>query len=177
MLNTAVPVLGLAAYSGTGKTALLTKLIPLLKTAGLRVAAIKHAHHDVDVDQPGKDSYEIRKAGADQVLLATSRRWALMVEAETVREPDLQTLLDRLDRSRIDLVLVEGFRHLSFPKIELHRPTLGKPLLFPHDPSIIALATDADLSAATGLPLLDINRPEKIRDFVLQWLDGRKDLP
>jgi len=164
------PVIGFAAFSGTGKTALLTRLIPLLKSSGLHLAVIKHAHHKVDVDHPGKDSFLLRKAGAGQVLLASSRRWALMVEEEAETEPELEVLLGRLDASRLDLVLVEGFRHLHFPKIELHRPSLGKPLLFPDDPSIIAFATDAEPPADVRLPCLNLNDPAMIRDFILRWL-------
>ena len=170
MITAAVPILGFAAYSGTGKTSLLIKLIPLLKAEGLRVGVIKHAHHKVDVDKPGKDSYELRKAGAGQVLLATAQRWALMVEEEVVGDPDLQTMLNRLDCSSLELILVEGFRHVPFPKIELHRPSLGKPLLFPLDSSIIAVATDGKLSQITEMPLLDLNDPVAIRDFVLLYV-------
>jgi molybdopterin-guanine dinucleotide biosynthesis protein MobB len=142
----------------------------LLKSAGLRLGVIKHAHHKVDVDHPGKDSYRLRKAGAGQVLLASSRRWALMVDEESESEPDLHTLLNRLDASHLDLVLVEGFRHLCFPKIELHRRALGKPLLFPDDSSIIALVTDAEAPAGVRLPCLNLNDPLMIRDFILRWL-------
>jgi molybdopterin-guanine dinucleotide biosynthesis protein MobB len=165
-----IPVIGFAAFSGTGKTTLLVKLIPLLKAAGLRLGLIKHAHHRVDVDQPGKDSFRLRKAGAAQVLLASSRRWALMVEEEFETEPTLTVLLERLDVTRLDLVLVEGFRYLHYPKIELHRPVLGKPLLFPDDPSIIALATDAQTPQAIQIPCLDLNDPMMIRDFILRWV-------
>jgi len=168
MVESRVPVLGFAAYSGTGKTTLLTELIPLLKVKGLRVGVIKHAHHKVEIDKPGKDSYELRRAGAGQVLLATAQRWALMVEEDAGGDPDLQRMLDRLDATVLDLILVEGFRHVPFPKIELHRPALGKPLLFPQDSSIIAVAADAELPADTVLPLLDINDPGAIRDFILQ---------
>lgn len=167
MLNQArVPVLGFAAYSGAGKTTLLVKLLALFQARGLRVGVIKHAHHDFDVDHPGKDSYELRKAGAGRVLVASRRRWALMVENEPPAEPRLDDLLGRLDQSVLDLVLVEGFRHETFPKIELHRPSLGHPALYTDDASIIAVACDAPLPVATRLPVLDINRPEQIADFI-----------
>ncbi|MES9946886.1 MAG: molybdopterin-guanine dinucleotide biosynthesis protein MobB [Candidatus Thiodiazotropha sp.] len=161
-----VPLLGFAAYSGTGKTTLLKQLIPLLREAGLRLGVIKHAHHQVEVDQPGKDSYELRKAGAARVLLASSRHWALMVDESQEREPELPELLTRLDCSVVDLVLVEGFRDLEFPKIELHRSALGKPLLFPADSSIIAIASDNGIGEATDLPQLDLNDPAAIADFI-----------
>jgi molybdopterin-guanine dinucleotide biosynthesis adapter protein len=168
MLECDVPVLGFAAYSGCGKTTLLKKLIPLFKQRELRVGVIKHAHHRVEFDRPGKDSYELRKAGAGQVLLATAQRWALMVEEDAGVDPDLQTMLRRLDTGSLDLIFVEGFRHVRFPKIELHRPALGKPLLHPDDGSIIAIATDVALNRPTDLPILDINNPFEIRDFILQ---------
>ena len=171
-MQSKMPVLGFAAFSGTGKTTLLVKLIPLLKTAGLHLGVIKHAHHKVDVDHPGKDSYRLRQAGAGQVLLASSRRWALMVEEEIEKEPDLQDLLNRLDVTGLDLILVEGFRHLSFPKIELHRPALGKPLLFPDDPAIIALAIDTEPPTGLEIPCLNLNDPVMIRDFILRWING-----
>ncbi|RLJ21229.1 molybdopterin-guanine dinucleotide biosynthesis protein B [bacterium endosymbiont of Escarpia laminata] len=167
MIQAAVPVLGFAAYSGTGKTTLLTRLIPLLKAEGIRIGVIKHAHHKVDVDKPGKDSYELRKAGAGQVLLATAQRWALMVEEEIEGDPDLQTMLDRLDASQLDLILVEGFRHVRFPKIELHRPVMGRPLLCLEDSSIVAVASDEPLPVSLTLPQLDINDVPAIRDFIL----------
>ena len=169
MLNQArVPVLGFAAYSGVGKTTLLVKLLALFQARGRRVGVIKHAHHDFDVDHPGKDSYELRKAGAGQVLVASRRRWALMVESAPPAEPRLDDLLGRLDQSVLDLVLVEGFRHEAFPKIELHRPGLGHPVLFTVDISIIAVASDAPLPVATRLPVLDINRPEQIVNFITE---------
>ncbi|MBT2969285.1 MAG: molybdopterin-guanine dinucleotide biosynthesis protein B [gamma proteobacterium symbiont of Ctena orbiculata] len=164
-----LPLLGFAAYSGTGKTTLLKQLIPLLKESGLQLGVIKHAHHQVEVDQPGKDSYELRKAGAGQVLLASSRHWALMVDEAQEREPVLPELLQRLDDSRLDLVLVEGFRHLTFPKIELHRGSLNKPLLFPADSSIIAVASDSSLDRETELPLLDLNDPPEIAEFIQDY--------
>ena len=137
-----VPVLGFAAYSGTGKTTLLVKLIPLLIERGIRVALIKHAHHDCDIDIPGKDSYELRKAGAGQVLIASDKRQALLTEAAVTEDPGLEDLVNRLDLTGVDLVLVEGFRHAAFPKIELRKPSLNKNLIFPDDQDVIAVATD-----------------------------------
>ncbi len=164
-----IPVLGFAAFSGTGKTTLLKRLIPLLRERGRRPGLIKHAHHRVEFDQPGKDSYELRKAGAEQVLLASANRWALMVERLDEREPALPELLARMDLTSLDLVLVEGFRHLAFPKIELHRPSLGKPLLCEQDDSIIAVVSDEPISLARELPLLDLNNPDAIASFIDSW--------
>ncbi|HKQ31460.1 MAG TPA: molybdopterin-guanine dinucleotide biosynthesis protein B, partial [Burkholderiales bacterium] len=141
-----VPLLGIAAYSGTGKTTLLRQLLPLLRAHGLRVAIVKHAHHSFDTDIPGKDSYELRKAGATQMLVASRHRWALVAETGDDAEPNLEKLLSRLDHTNLDLVLVEGFKSERFRKIELHRPSLGNPLLHPLDQSIIAIATDAPLT-------------------------------
>lgn len=165
----AKPVLGFAAWSGTGKTTLLVKLLPLLKQRGIRVAMIKHAHHDFDIDQPGKDSYELRKAGADQVLIASSQRRALITETPAGGDPDLWELVASLDLENTDLVLVEGFRHVAFPKIELHRPSNRKELLYPPDHSIIAVASDQPVDTA-ALPLLDINDPHEIMEFIEHWL-------
>jgi molybdopterin-guanine dinucleotide biosynthesis protein MobB len=161
-----IPVIGFAAFSGTGKTTLLKRLIPLLRERGRRPGLIKHAHHRVEFDQPGKDSYELRKAGAEQVLLASVNRWALMVERMDESEPELPELLARMDLSTLDLVLVEGFRHLAFPKIELHRPSLGKPLLSEQDDSIVAIASDEPVSPGKVIPLLDLNEPLSIADFI-----------
>lgn len=172
MIQTSKPVLGFAAFSGTGKTTLLTQLIPLLKAKGVRIGMIKHAHHNFDIDTPGKDSYELRKAGAGQMLIASQRRWALMVETPAQQgDPELNELLQQLDQSKLDLVLVEGFKHVDFPKIELHRPALGKALLFHADKSIIAVATDRCETISTGLPVLDLNNPAMIADFILQYID------
>ncbi len=165
-----LPVIGFAAWSGTGKTTLLTRLIPWLRARNLRVALIKHAHHDFDIDHPGKDSYALRQAGAGQVLIASRRRFAWMMEYEQETEPVLETLVSRLDASRLDLVLVEGFRHVRFPKIELHRVALGRPLLFPDDDSIVAVACDAPSSIAAPIPVLDLNDPPAIGGFVLERL-------
>ena len=164
-----VPVLGFAAYSGTGKTTLLVRLIPLLKQQGVRVAMVKHAHHEFDIDIPGKDSYELRKAGADQVLVASDRRRALVREMATPAEPRLEELVKKLDLDEVDLVLVEGFRHMPFPKIELHRPSLQKGLIFPNDANVIAVAAD-EVIDTHGLLLLDINQPEHLVKFICEWM-------
>jgi molybdopterin-guanine dinucleotide biosynthesis protein MobB len=163
------PVLGFAAFSGTGKTTLLEKLIPQLTEQGIRIGMIKHAHHEFDIDKPGKDSYRLRKAGAQQMLIASSKRQALMTENATPREPRLDDLVMRLDLDNIDLVLVEGFRHEPFPRIELHRKALGKTLLHPDDPGIIAVASD-HLSDCGDLPALDINDTAAIAAFIVTWL-------
>jgi molybdopterin-guanine dinucleotide biosynthesis protein MobB len=163
-----IPVLGFAAYSGSGKTTLLKQLIPLLRSRGLRVGVIKHAHHDFEIDTPGKDSFELRKAGANEMLVASSRRWALMVDTESDRDPVLHDMLARLDLSNLDLVLVEGFKHEAFPKIELHRPSIGRALIFPDDQSVIALATDGELSQPTTLPVLDLNDVNAVCEFILR---------
>ena len=158
--------MGFSAYSGTGKTTLLKQLLPLLKESGLRVGMIKHTHHRFEVDQPGKDSYELRKAGAAEMLVASGRRWALMVDTEGEGDPELQSLIDRLDQTNLDLILVEGFRHEPIPKIELHRPSLGKPLIFPGDPFVIAVAADGTLPCSSDIPLLDLNDAASIARFI-----------
>jgi molybdopterin-guanine dinucleotide biosynthesis protein MobB len=163
------PMLGFAAFSGTGKTTLLVRLIPFLEQRGIQVALIKHAHHDFDIDKPGKDSYELRKAGARQVLVASDRRSALVTEYAEPREPRLEDLIAQLALDEVDLVLVEGFRHLPFPKIELHRPSLRLPLLFHEDDSIIAVATDSDMGV-DALPHLDLNNIAMIGEFILGWM-------
>jgi molybdopterin-guanine dinucleotide biosynthesis protein B len=168
--NARVPLLGIAAWSGTGKTTLLRELLPRLRARGLRVGAIKHAHHSFDIDVPGKDSYELRKAGAAQVLVASRSRWAFVREREADDEPRLDELLLHLDQDALDLVVVEGFKHEPLPKIELHRPSLGRPLLCPDDPTIIAVATDAPLAADLKIPVINLNDPDQICDFILRHL-------
>jgi molybdopterin-guanine dinucleotide biosynthesis protein MobB len=167
----AIPVVGFAAWSGTGKTTLLRQLIPWFSARGLRVGLIKSSHHDFEIDVPGKDSYELRRAGASQVLLASPRRTALILEEQRESPPQLSALLARLDTDRLDLVLVEGLRDVAFPKVELHRPALGKPLFYPGDPHIIAFATDRPLAQPVPIPVLDLNDPAAIGDFVLKHLN------
>jgi len=173
MNPTTLPLLGFAAWSGTGKTTLLTQLIPLLGAEGIRVAVVKHAHHNFDIDHPGKDSYELRHAGARQVLIASRRRLALMLDNPPgqYEEPTLPDLLARLDPAYADLILVEGFKQQAFPKIELYRPALGQPLLFPTNPTVIAIATDQpDGLPANAPPILPLNEPAAIAEFIRTWL-------
>ncbi|NIM29377.1 MAG: molybdopterin-guanine dinucleotide biosynthesis protein B [Gammaproteobacteria bacterium] len=164
--NAHLPIVGIAAWSGTGKTTLLKELLPLLGARGLRVGVVKHAHHSFEVDYPGKDSYELRKSGAAQMLIASRSRWALVVEQERGREPRLDEVLLELDQGALDLILVEGFKEEAFPKIELHRPSLGYPLLFRDDKAIVAVATDAPLEDTGDLPQLDLNSPADIAAFI-----------
>ncbi len=174
--NARVTVVGLAAFSGTGKTTLLTRLIPLLRARGLRVGVVKHAHHSFEIDKRGKDSHELRQAGANPVLIGSRHRWALMMETPGQDEPVLDDLLARLDQDVLDLVLVEGFKHEEFPKIELHRPSVGKPLLYPEDPSVMAIATDGALANPAPGPILDLNRPEQIAAFIVDHVSPTPDV-
>jgi molybdopterin-guanine dinucleotide biosynthesis adapter protein len=162
------PVLGFAAFSGVGKTTLLLKLLPLLCERGLCVGMIKHAHHSFEIDKPGKDSFELRKAGAQQMLVTSSQRWALMVERECEQEPKLDEHIAHLDHATLDLILVEGFKHGRFPKIELHRPALCKPLLFPEDEFIVAVASDSPLILPDHIVNLDLNDELRIAKFVCE---------
>jgi molybdopterin-guanine dinucleotide biosynthesis protein B len=166
MHNLKVPVLGFVAASGTGKTTLLTQLIPILKQNGLRIGLIKHSHHDFEIDRPGKDSFRLRVAGASPVMLVSRYRRAMITEFVQEQEPRLEDQLKQFDRSAVDLILVEGFRAEKFPKIELYRSSLAQPLIYPNDPDIIAIATDEALETPPHLMKLDLNRPEMIAEFI-----------
>jgi len=161
-------MVGFLAYSGTGKTTLLIKLISILSSRGIRIGMIKHAHHEFDIDQPGKDSYKLRKAGASQMLIGSNNRWALMVDAEKDEEFSLNDHIQRMDQDNLDLILVEGFKLEDIPKIELVRPSLGYELFFTKDINVIAVATDEPLPITTDLPILDINNPDEITSFILE---------
>ena len=159
-------VIGLAGWSGAGKTTLLTRVIPQLQKRGLRVSVIKHAHHAFDVDVPGKDSWKHREAGAAEVLVSSSQRWALMHELRGAAEPPFEDQLKRL--SPCDIVIVEGFKHAAIPKLEVWRRVTGEPLLHPNDPHIVAVASDTKVD--TRLPLLDLNDDASIGSFILAHL-------
>jgi molybdopterin-guanine dinucleotide biosynthesis adapter protein len=157
-------VVGLAGWSGAGKTTLLTRLIPHFTAAGLRVSVIKHAHHQFDVDVPGKDSWRHREAGAAEVLVSSANRWALMHELRGAAEPHLAQLLEKL--SPADLVVVEGFKREPHRKIEVHRAANEKPLLFPDDPGIVGIATDA--AVETRLPTVHLDDIPAVAELLLR---------
>ena len=162
-----VPLLGFAAFSGTGKTTLIEQLIPLLIEQGLRIALVKHSHHDIEMDKPGKDSYRLRKAGASQVVLAGTHRSICFHEHQQAHDSQLSEQLALLNTDCLDLVLVEGYRDQAFPKIELHRSVLDKPFLYPNDPDIIALVCDLYIEAV-NLPLFDFTQLQSMVSFILQ---------
>ncbi|MEZ9524640.1 molybdopterin-guanine dinucleotide biosynthesis protein B [Enterovibrio norvegicus] len=177
--NRLKPVIGFAGYSGSGKTTLLEGVIPLLKQSGLRVGLLKHSHHNIEPDSPRKDSYRLRYAGSDQLLLATSSRHMLFFEYhdDKDREPELKECLAQLDLNKLDIVLVEGFRDTSLTKIEVHRPSHQKPLLCEHDDDIIAIATDSayPLPVSNDIPQIDINSHEAVAGFIKHWLNTATD--
>ncbi len=157
-------VFGFAGYSGSGKTTLIEQLIPLFIEKGLKVSLIKHTHHDFSIDQPGKDSYRHRNAGCSEVMVTSQYRWALVHELRDEPEPGLNEQLARL--SPCDLVLVESFKNETIAKLEVHRTAIGKPLLFPQDPNIVAIASDFPLE--TSLPQFRLDLPGTIAEFILQ---------
>jgi len=158
-------IFGLAGWSGSGKTTLVARLLPALIRRGVSVSTVKHAHHEFDIDQPGKDSYQHREAGAREVMISSSARWALMHEHRGAAEPALADLLRHM--SPVDLVIVEGFKRESFPKLEVYRPSVGKPLLYPDDPDIVALASDVRLPHLP-LPFLPLANGDAIAAFIIE---------
>ncbi len=178
MIRYPLPILGFCAYSGTGKTTLLTQLIPLIKSRGLRIGMVKHAHHSFEVDHAGKDSFKLRASGADQMLVASRNRITWIRETpERGQEPTLGDILDNLDPGCLDLVLVEGFKRAPIPKIELYRHELSKPLIHPRDPNVIAVATDSPRTKLVGdVRRLDLNRPDEIAEFIEERLLDRDGL-
>jgi molybdopterin-guanine dinucleotide biosynthesis protein B len=159
----AMRIIGLAGWSGSGKTTLVTKVIPVLVRRGLKVATVKHAHHEFDTDQPGKDSWLHRQAGASEVAIVSSRRWAIVHELSDEAEPSLFDMLAKL--SPVDLVIVEGFKRQSLPKLEVFRAAVGKPLLHPDDDCIVAIATDTPLAEAQ-VPVLMLDDIEGLANVL-----------
>jgi molybdopterin-guanine dinucleotide biosynthesis adapter protein len=157
-------IIGLAGWSGAGKTTLVTRAIPVLLARGITVSTLKHAHHKFDVDQPGKDSYQHRMAGASEVLVGSSSRWFLLHELRGASEPTLQALLSRL--SPVDLVIIEGYKRDSHPKLEVHRVANNKPLIHPDDPHVVAIASDAPLPQAK-VPVVNLDDIETIVDILM----------
>jgi len=158
-------IIGLAGWSGSGKTTLITRVIPRLIVRGVRVSTLKHAHHGFDLDQPGKDSFFHRAAGATEVIISSARRWAILHELREEPEWNLRALAAKM--SPVDLVLVEGFKRDAFPKLEIHRAANGKPLIHPEDPYVVAIAADIALPQAR-VPVIDLNDIETIADLLLK---------
>ena len=163
-------ILGIAGWKNSGKTTLVRSLITELTNRNIRVSTLKHAHHDFDIDQPGTDSYKHRKAGAQEVLIVSSRRWALIHEETEVSKPDLTTMLGKLEDT--DLVLVEGFKSLSFPKLEIRREDSSGPDLAPNDKDIIAIVSDRPVSEQ-NMPAFDLDDIKGIAEFVMKIFDLR----
>jgi molybdopterin-guanine dinucleotide biosynthesis protein B len=159
-------IIGLAGWSGSGKTTLLTKVIPRIVARGLSVSTVKHAHHDFDIDQPGKDSHAHRLAGATEVLIGSSRRWALVHELRGENEPPLALLLRKL--SPVDLVLIEGYKREPHPKLEVHRAALGLPLMAAGDPAIVAIASDVELPSAR-VPVIDLDDASRVVEVLIRY--------
>jgi len=165
-------IFGIVGKSGSGKTTLLEKLIPAIRERGISVSTIKHTHHQFDMDKPGKDSYRQREAGAKEVLLASSHRWALLHELRGDEEPEIEDLLPHM--SKVDLVLIEGFKFNKHPKIEIHRPSYGREPLWPNDDTILAVASD-EKPEGLDRTLIDLNDVEAIADFIIGHLHLRRD--
>jgi len=158
-------IFGIAGYSGSGKTTLVEKLVPLFVANGIKISIIKHAHHNFDIDLPGKDSYRHRQAGASEILISSSRRWALMHELRGEAELSLAQLVKRV--SFCDLLLIEGFKGESIPKLEVYRKVLGEPLLFPEDKNVVAIATDTSIESS--IPVLPLNHPAVVAKFIFEY--------
>lgn len=164
-------VMGIMGRSGSGKTTLLSDLIPVLIEMGLSVSTVKHTHHHFDVDKPGKDSYRHREVGAKEVLLTSSQRWALLHEVRDAPEPDMVEMMAHM--SPVDVVLIEGFKSHDFPKIEVYRPSLGKPVIGRAKQNVVAIATDeADHKAVLDLnvEILDLGNVKAIGEFIVEYL-------
>jgi molybdopterin-guanine dinucleotide biosynthesis protein B len=159
-------IFGLAGWSGSGKTTLLVRLLPELVGRGISVSTVKHAHHSFEIDRPGKDSYEHRVAGATEVMVTGGLRWALMHEIRDQPEPGIADLMRHM--TPVDLLLIEGFKNHAHPKLEVHRPATGRPLLCTNDPNIVAVASDAEFEGL-DIPLLDLNDARAVANFIEEY--------
>jgi len=168
MQHSSVPILGISGHKKSGKTLLIIELLKHFNERGLSVAVIKHEPDHFHIDQPKHDSYNLREAGAQQVLLTSNQRWALLYEREQAQEPSIEAHIADLQTDNLDLVLVEGNSGNTFPKLEVHRPIMCKPLLFPKDKHIIAVATDSPLIMTDDITLLDLNDVKIIADFICE---------
>jgi len=176
MIQYPIPFIGICAYSGTGKTTLLTNLIPLLEQQGLRIGVIKHAHHNFEIDHKNKDSYKLRKSGAQQMLIASDNCIA-KITPRNQQQVTLEETLAQMDHDKLDLVLVEGFKHHHFPKIELHRHETNNPYIYIKDSSVIALACDHQPSQnPRNVPILDLNNPAELCKFIIQYLQKSEQI-
>ncbi|MBZ9557052.1 MULTISPECIES: molybdopterin-guanine dinucleotide biosynthesis protein B [unclassified Modicisalibacter] len=167
--NESLPLLGIAAWSGTGKTTLIEALLPRLRDAGLAVAVIKHAHHDIEVDRPGKDSHRLRMAGAAPMLVASRERLALTMETPDRAAPDLARLIDQVRPFEPDLVLIEGFKRWPLPRLELYRASLGRPMLAVGDPWVRVVASDAAVELPPGVTRLELDDIEALARYIAAW--------
>ncbi len=172
MSEKGIPIIGFAAYSGTGKTTLVTRVIPILKERGLKIGVLKHAHHNFVIDTPGKDSYELRESGAQQVMVASKQRIAWVMENQREEEPPLFELLKNFAGQDLDLVIVEGFKHEPFTKIEVYRSGLTRPLLAKKDQNVIAVATDISELAEQGMETIALDDPGAIADFIIDQMQN-----
>ena len=171
-MNNSTPLLGFVAYSGTGKTTLLEKLIPKLRAQNIQIGLIKHAHHNFDIDIPGKDSYRLRKAGAQQVLVASNTRQALIIENQNIEiEPDLAQCIESLQTDKLDLILVEGIKDVAYPKLDINRSTHAQPFMYQDDSNIIAVISDVKLDLPESVTGIDLNNLEDITDFILLYIN------
>lgn len=164
MNKTVMKIFGLAGWSGSGKTTLMVHLLPELVGRGLTISTVKHAHHDFEIDRPGKDSYEHREAGATEVMVTGGKRWALMHEIREQAEPSVAELMRHM--SPVDLLMIEGFKNHDHPKLEVFRAVTGKPLICKQDPRIVAVASDEALGGL-DIPRLDLNNVPAIADFII----------
>lgn len=163
-----LPVFAFVGSSGSGKTTLIERVLPVLRARGYRIGVVEHAHHGFEIDHPGKDSHRVRRAGAAQVLIASNRQWALIAdETAGADDPRLESLVAHFTAGEVDLVLAEGFAHDAVRKIEVYRPAHGRPpRCWPHDPDVVAVASDAELVVERPVARLDLNRPESVAEFI-----------